>query len=374
MPLSDGNIAEAYWTSSANSGATTNIYFRTISSTAGNALTAAAQVNAAPLKATAVNVNAVELANGGIAFNWEQADGVSHATRVFSSSGAAAGAATVYDAQGTNGDGNNPGTETTTSIAAGKDGSYIVEYPVYYGDATTGTTELRYSIFNSDGSVRFDNKVALSTPDNVAGKVIALDNGTYAYLYQDTTNSPKTQSVLFINPTTGNVTGAPVSTAVSIASGGDTKASYGTAFHSSNGAGFVIASTDANYNVYLNYYNTSGVLQSTTTADGTGTPTTGGYSNVALTSGYSRGVIDEELHFGSGTTTNRTIQTFDIPQPPTVTPANIHVSGATGNGGVYKIGDTVTATWNNTAAGDNNAASSITVSAVAATPGPRPTR
>jgi hypothetical protein len=40
---------------------------------------------------------------------------------------------------------------------------------------------------------------------------------------------------------------------------------------------------------------------------------------------------------------------------PTVTDANISIAGATGTGGIYKIGDTVTATWNNTAGGDNNA-------------------
>ncbi|MFN9470919.1 beta strand repeat-containing protein [Acidovorax sp.] len=40
---------------------------------------------------------------------------------------------------------------------------------------------------------------------------------------------------------------------------------------------------------------------------------------------------------------------------PTVTDGNIAISGATGGGGVYVVGDTVTATWNNTAGGDNNA-------------------
>lgn len=39
---------------------------------------------------------------------------------------------------------------------------------------------------------------------------------------------------------------------------------------------------------------------------------------------------------------------------PTVTSGRISISGATGAGGAYKIGDTVTVTWNNTAAGDNN--------------------
>jgi hypothetical protein len=48
---------------------------------------------------------------------------------------------------------------------------------------------------------------------------------------------------------------------------------------------------------------------------------------------------------------------------PTVTDANISISGATGTSGTYKIGDTVTATWNNTAGGDNNtgALSGVTV-------------
>ncbi|NUB29006.1 DUF4347 domain-containing protein, partial [Azospirillum brasilense] len=39
---------------------------------------------------------------------------------------------------------------------------------------------------------------------------------------------------------------------------------------------------------------------------------------------------------------------------PTVTDGNIAISGGTGTGGAYKIGDTVTATWDNTATGDNN--------------------
>ncbi len=47
---------------------------------------------------------------------------------------------------------------------------------------------------------------------------------------------------------------------------------------------------------------------------------------------------------------------FDPTAPPVVTAANIDVSGATGTGRDYKIGDTVTATWNDSASGDNNSA------------------
>src|SRR5204862_6013165 len=47
---------------------------------------------------------------------------------------------------------------------------------------------------------------------------------------------------------------------------------------------------------------------------------------------------------------------------PTVTDAKITLTGATGTSGAFKIGDTVTAVWNNTAAGDNNAdTASVTV-------------
>ncbi|WP_146613697.1 beta strand repeat-containing protein, partial [Algoriphagus yeomjeoni] len=62
---------------------------------------------------------------------------------------------------------------------------------------------------------------------------------------------------------------------------------------------------------------------------------------------------------------------------PIVTDSNISISGASGTGGAFKIGDTVTASWNNTNGGDNNSdvISSVTIdfsqfgggSAVAAT-------
>src|SRR5262249_58014772 len=58
-------------------------------------------------------------------------------------------------------------------------------------------------------------------------------------------------------------------------------------------------------------------------------------------------------------TTNATVDNI----APTVTAATISISGATGTGGAFRIGDTVTATWNNTLGGDNNSdtISSVTV-------------
>lgn len=56
------------------------------------------------------------------------------------------------------------------------------------------------------------------------------------------------------------------------------------------------------------------------------------------------------FEFKSFTITNA----INTPPPPTVSDARISISGASGSSGAYKIGDTVTATWNNTAGGDNN--------------------
>src|SRR3569832_1343821 len=67
---------------------------------------------------------------------------------------------------------------------------------------------------------------------------------------------------------------------------------------------------------------------------------------------------------GAGTTTTADTTNLTVDNvAPTVTDAKISISGASGTGGAYKIGDTVTATWNNTAGGDNNAdtISSVTV-------------
>ena len=58
---------------------------------------------------------------------------------------------------------------------------------------------------------------------------------------------------------------------------------------------------------------------------------------------------------GSITTTGTDSTNLTIDNiAPTITTGQIALAGATGTGGAYKIGDTVTVTWNNTTAGDNN--------------------
>lgn len=57
---------------------------------------------------------------------------------------------------------------------------------------------------------------------------------------------------------------------------------------------------------------------------------------------------------GNATTTADTSNLTADTQAPTVSDAHIDISGATGTGGAFKVGDTVTATWDNTGTGDNN--------------------
>jgi hypothetical protein len=58
----------------------------------------------------------------------------------------------------------------------------------------------------------------------------------------------------------------------------------------------------------------------------------------------------------AGTTLNGLGSTASVlvGTPPTVTDVRITLSSGTGTGGAYKRGDTVSATWNNSASGDNN--------------------
>jgi hypothetical protein len=65
---------------------------------------------------------------------------------------------------------------------------------------------------------------------------------------------------------------------------------------------------------------------------------------------------------GNSTTTADTTNATVDNVAPAVSDARIGISGASGSGGAFKIGDMVTATWNNTTGGDNNSdISNVTV-------------
>ncbi|MAP34479.1 MAG: hypothetical protein CME75_01505 [Halomonas sp.] len=64
----------------------------------------------------------------------------------------------------------------------------------------------------------------------------------------------------------------------------------------------------------------------------------------------------------AGNVTNTTSTDVSVDnQAPALSSTAISLEGASGTGGVYKIGDTVTAKWNNTAVGDNNSDTLSTV-------------
>lgn len=77
---------------------------------------------------------------------------------------------------------------------------------------------------------------------------------------------------------------------------------------------------------------------------------TGSFSWTPSTSGSF--VI--KVNVSDGSLTNEKQFTVTVNPIPKVTIPNISISGGTGTTGAFKVGDTVTAIWNNTAAGDNN--------------------
>lgn len=88
-----------------------------------------------------------------------------------------------------------------------------------------------------------------------------------------------------------------------------------------------------------------------TLAPGAGTATFSGlqidYSNASTTDTIA-------LRAASGGLTPVNSVPITSSDRPTVTDANVSIAGASGTGGAFIIGDTVTATWNNTAGGDDN--------------------
>ncbi|RUO37134.1 hypothetical protein CWE22_12035, partial [Pseudidiomarina aestuarii] len=93
-------------------------------------------------------------------------------------------------------------------------------------------------------------------------------------------------------------------------------------------------------------------------------PTGGAATFTGLALQYTNGGATDSiaLRASSGGLTLATSSTLTVNALPVITANNISVSGGSGTGGAFKVGDTVTATWNNTAGGDNNAnISAVTV-------------
>ncbi|MBT1062797.1 cadherin-like domain-containing protein [Bowmanella sp. Y26] len=128
----------------------------------------------------------------------------------------------------------------------------------------------------------------------------------------------------------------------------------------------VLSVTDPNDGVVDGTVNS---LTGTGDSDGSGTtvtltPSSGSATFTGLAIQYTNNAATDTLALkatsGGLTTANSTNITSGT--PPTVTDSNIAISGASGPGGAFRTGDTVTVTWNNTAGGDNNSGiSNVTV-------------
>ncbi|WP_221793380.1 tandem-95 repeat protein [Oceanobacter mangrovi] len=87
------------------------------------------------------------------------------------------------------------------------------------------------------------------------------------------------------------------------------------------------------------------------------TPSAGVATFTGLTITYTTSGSGSEtfnLQASSGALTTANSSQLTATNTPTVTDGNISISGASGTGGTYKIGDTVTAVWDNSGSGDNN--------------------
>ncbi|MBF0622908.1 MAG: DUF4347 domain-containing protein, partial [Magnetococcales bacterium] len=104
-----------------------------------------------------------------------------------------------------------------------------------------------------------------------------------------------------------------------------------------------------------------GSAVSATESSGTWTATYTIVSGSVDSTGANVSVTANHDTSNSTTTADTSNATVDA-VAPTLTDGNISISGASGTSGAYKVGDTVTATWDNTDGGDNNSDTISTVS------------
>ena len=235
----------------------------------------------------------------------------------------------VQIADGTN---NNDPTLGSYSVNSNKAGTAVT------GSVPLATAPNTYATANTDSSANFTGISSLTISFN--------DTGGNAFVYVD-------------NLVLSNITAIPVGPTVT-----DARVSISGA--SGTGGAYKIGDTvTATWNNTASGDNNSGVTGVTVDFSqfGGGSAVTATNSSGTWTATYTivAGAIDNVSRNVSVTATNGTpTTTADTTNAtvdniaPTVSDARINISGASGTGGAFKIGDTVTATWNNTAGGDNN--------------------
>jgi len=250
---------------------------------------------------------------------------------------------------------------TTQPVVMAKDaaGNTDVDFTgnVTLTEASSGTLSGTTTLAASGGVATFTNVAYTATADQESFTLTAfasgLGNATSSIVTSDVV---ATRLIFATQPAPTSVqsgqftsfTTAPVVNAVDANSTVDT--GYST--------DFVLSVTDPNDGVLDGTVNS---LSGTGDADASATtvtltPSSGSATFSGLAIQYTNGGATDTiaLRGSSGGLASVNSSAITSSSLPTVTDGNISISGATGTGGAFRIGDTVTATWDNTASGDNN--------------------
>ena len=442
--LTDGNIL-VHWYSSGTGKGLTDAYFKVID-TSGNDVVGATKINT---DAGQLNRNTVaeELSDGNLAFVWAT-DGSNYALRRFDSSGNA----TDTDQLSLTGLAGTSGSQYNHRIAANDNGQFMVVWDessssnyqgmVFDNAAVTPTqvngqahfdvgdsqpssgqehsvhalpdgrflvtftgdsgsnTDLRFTIFNADGTEALANDVVVESDlsgQTYFGTTILDDavvfsfgdyaNGNHLMAYNLDGSFQADLSSDF--PATGTAevyfTGfRDIDGNLSLLVSGDTAGgdyNYDTWLYRQSS---VTPAVEAPDSPDLNAASDSGVDDT----DNVTSTTTPAFSGSGASAGATVTLFKDGVAWGSPVTADSSGNwTFTAPSAlalgdysitatqtvggtesaassaltltidtsaPTITTGNISLSGASGSSGTFIVGDTVTATWNNSGTGDNN--------------------
>ncbi|HEY1941250.1 MAG TPA: VWD domain-containing protein [Roseiarcus sp.] len=306
------------------------------------------------------------MSNGNIVFGYQRSDNGSLGTQVFTVAGAAVGTEQVIA---------STGTAYDIDVAASSSGGYMVAYA-----PTNSDNNSDYKIFNNSNVLQSSGTAFTDTDNGADPEVVALSNGDYLYIDGDNAFNGNSLSGKIYTPAgavVGSVTLPAYSFGQIVGLNGASDPSFVAPVPSSTYDAAISGTSNFSNvpdNLAVESYTGTGTDSGPTQID-TGTAkgiynstssyfTTDTAPTYSLSSGLNGGLIevDSAPDQNTGSTSTITVRLFDWPGaaqtlPPTVTAANISLSGGTGAGGDYRIGDTVTATWNDSASGDNNSAS-----------------
>ncbi|WKE65934.1 Ig-like domain-containing protein [Gallaecimonas kandeliae] len=264
-----------------------------------------------------------------------------------------------------------------TSISSGSATSFSTVPVVKAVDANntldTGySTDLVLSVTNTSGGLPAGTVNSLSGTGDTDGNGITVTltpssgSATFSGLQLQYTNSASTDSIA-LHAASGGLSTANSTTIISAAVPVVTDGNISISGATGTGGAYIIGDTvTATWNNTAGGDNNSGITgvtvdfsqfgggSSVTASNSAGTWTATYTINAGSIDATNRNVsVSATNANGTKTTADTTNATVDS-IAPTVTDANVSISGASGTGGAYVIGDTVTATWNNTGSGDNN--------------------